>query len=67
MQTVQVVHKYGMTGVQGIAVDWIGRKLYFVNSAEKCLRVSELDGRFNKRLLTDIHEPRGITVYPQKG
>ncbi|NWR88915.1 LRP2 protein, partial [Furnarius figulus] len=61
---------------EGIAVDWVGRKLYWVDAYKDCLYVSELDGRFRKKLVdrcVDANNtfcfqyPRGIVVHPKYG
>uniref|UniRef100_A0A803W429 EGF-like domain-containing protein n=1 Tax=Ficedula albicollis TaxID=59894 RepID=A0A803W429_FICAL len=61
---------------EGIAVDWVGRKLYWVDAYRDCLYVSELDGRFRKKLLdrcVDANNtfcfqyPRAIVVHPKYG
>ncbi|XP_048809593.1 low-density lipoprotein receptor-related protein 2 isoform X5 [Lagopus muta] len=61
---------------EGIAVDWVGRKLYWVDAYKDCLYVSELDGRFRKKLVdrcVDINNtycfqhPRAIVVHPKYG
>lgn len=43
----------------GIAIDWIGRKLYMLNRQERSLRVCELDGRFCRTMIRDrIAQPK---------
>lgn len=52
----------------GMAVDWVGRKLYTLNRQDRSLRVCELDGRFCKTLIRDrIQQPKAIVVHPRKG
>lgn len=68
LQNVEEVHRHNVYGVEGIAVDWVGRKLYVLNRQERTLRVSELDGRYSKVLLSErFSQPRAIAVYPQMG
>ncbi|MED6276189.1 Low-density lipoprotein receptor- protein 2 [Characodon lateralis] len=66
----------GVLHGEGLAVDWIGRKLYWVDSFLDCLKVSELDGRFVKKLAehcVDVNNsycfenPRGIVLHPKYG
>ncbi|NWU34611.1 LRP2 protein, partial [Hylia prasina] len=61
---------------EGIAVDWVGRKLYWVDAYRDCLYVSELDGRFRKKLVdrcVDANNtfcfqyPRAVVVHPKYG
>lgn len=65
---LEEIHRHNVYGVEGISVDWIGRKLYYLNRQERTLRVSELDGRYSRILLQDrFTQPRAIAVYPAKG
>ncbi|CAG5865572.1 unnamed protein product [Menidia menidia] len=66
----------GVLHGEGLAVDWIARKLYWVDSFLDCLKVSELDGRFVRKLaelcVDDnntycFENPRGIVVHPKYG
>uniref|UniRef100_A0A0S7EG31 LRP2 n=1 Tax=Poeciliopsis prolifica TaxID=188132 RepID=A0A0S7EG31_9TELE len=66
----------GVLHGEGLAVDWIGRKLYWVDSFLDCLKVSELDGRFVKKVAEHcvdgnntycFENPRGIVLHPKYG
>ncbi len=50
-----------------MAVDWIGRKLYWLDRHTQHLSVSELDGRYKKVLKDQIDDPRAIAVHPGIG
>uniref|UniRef100_A0AC35G4G5 EGF-like domain-containing protein n=1 Tax=Panagrolaimus sp. PS1159 TaxID=55785 RepID=A0AC35G4G5_9BILA len=64
----EVVVRHNVFGTEGIAVDWIGRKLYMLNRQDRSLRVCELDGRFCKTLIRDrISQPKSIAIFPQQG
>ncbi|XP_041123031.1 low-density lipoprotein receptor-related protein 2 [Polyodon spathula] len=61
---------------EGLAIDWVGRKIYWVDSLKDALHVSELDGRFRKKLLSGcvgpnhtfcFENPRAIAVNPKLG
>ncbi|XP_041433100.1 low-density lipoprotein receptor-related protein 2 isoform X2 [Xenopus laevis] len=61
---------------EGLAVDWIGRKIYWLDSSKDCLYVADLDGRFRKKLIDRCIDanntfcfqyPRAIVVHPRKG
>ncbi|XP_024940882.1 low-density lipoprotein receptor-related protein 2 isoform X2 [Cephus cinctus] len=54
-------------GLEGIAVDWIGRKLYWLDRHSKHLEVAELDGTNRKTLLNGVIDPRAIVVHPGTG
>ncbi|GBP08672.1 Low-density lipoprotein receptor-related protein 2 [Eumeta japonica] len=63
----EVVIRHDSHGLEGIAVDWIGRKLYWLDRHSKHLDVSELDGTKRKTLKTSIADPRAIVVHPGTG
>eukprot|EP00088_Acartia_fossae_P013690 TRINITY_DN1723_c0_g1_i1.p1 TRINITY_DN1723_c0_g1~~TRINITY_DN1723_c0_g1_i1.p1 ORF type:complete len:1546 (-),score=413.53 TRINITY_DN1723_c0_g1_i1:1367-5629(-) len=54
-------------GLEGMAVDWTGRKLYWLDRHTQHLSVSELDGRYKKVLMENIDDPRAIAVHPGIG
>ena len=60
-----------LENADGVAVDWIGRNLYWTDSktqGESQISVSKLDGKYRKILLQkDIYKPRAIVVHPSKG
>uniref|UniRef100_A0A8B9LVB8 Low-density lipoprotein receptor-related protein 2 n=1 Tax=Astyanax mexicanus TaxID=7994 RepID=A0A8B9LVB8_ASTMX len=66
----------GILHGEGLAVDWVGRKLYWVDSFLDCMKVSELDGRFVRKLADHcvdannsycFQNPRAIVVHPKFG
>ncbi|CAB1328475.1 unnamed protein product, partial [Coregonus sp. 'balchen'] len=66
----------GVLHGEGLAVDWVGRKLYWVDSFLDCLKVSELDGRFAKKLAEHcvdtnntycFENPRALVLHPKYG
>lgn len=66
----------GVVHGEGLAVDWLARKLYWVDSFLDCLKVSELDGRFVKKLAEHcvdanntfcFENPRAIVLHPKYG
>ncbi|KAI6241467.1 EGF-like domain-containing protein [Aphelenchoides fujianensis] len=64
----ETIIRHNVFGTEGIAVDWVGRKLYLLNRQDRSLRVCELDGRFCRTLIRDrIQQPKAIVVHPQKG
>ncbi|KAK3706535.1 hypothetical protein QZH41_003271 [Actinostola sp. cb2023] len=62
----EVVLKIGIKSPEGIAVDWIGRNLYFSDQLLDQVFVSTLTGKFMKTILTNL-KPRGLVVYPMEG
>ena len=59
--------RHDANGLEGMAVDWVGRKLYWLDRHTQHLSVSELDGRYRRALKTDIDDPRAIAVHPGVG
>jgi low density lipoprotein receptor-related protein 5/6 len=66
--TVSVIVSTGLMAPDGLACDWIGRKLYWTDSEINRIEVSNLDGQMRKVLFRDgLDQPRAIALYPQKG
>lgn len=52
----------------GLAVDWIARNLYWMDSGRDVIEVSRLDGTSRKTIVDrDLDEPRAVALFPQKG
>ena len=50
--------------VEGIAVDWVGRKLYWTDSLASTIEVAGLRGQNRRKLVTkDLSKPRAIVVH----
>ena len=54
-------------GLEGISVDWVNDKLYWVDRHTQHMYVSELDGRHRKTIMTKIEDARAIAVHPGIG
>lgn len=66
--TYQVLHSATLQNPDGLAVDWIGRNLYWCDKGVDTIEVSRLDGRYRRVLIkTDLQEPRAITLDPHHG
>nr|XP_010969732.1 low-density lipoprotein receptor-related protein 2 isoform X1 [Camelus bactrianus] len=72
----ETVIKHNLPGTESLAVDWVTRKLYWVDSYLNCLSVSDLDGRYRRKLAEHCMDanntfcfdnPRGIALHPQYG
>uniref|UniRef100_A0A2C9KAN0 EGF-like domain-containing protein n=1 Tax=Biomphalaria glabrata TaxID=6526 RepID=A0A2C9KAN0_BIOGL len=64
----KVIIKDNVPSVEGISVDWIGRKLYWVDGRRSTIGVSEMNGTSQLTLLKEgIRRPRAISVHPFKG
>ncbi|XP_071809054.1 low-density lipoprotein receptor-related protein 4-like isoform X2 [Asterias amurensis] len=65
---VRSVITTGLESPGGIAVDWIGRKLYWTDSGTSRIEVSNLDGSQRSVLIwEDMEKPRAFAVHPEQG
>lgn len=56
--------------VEGLAYDWLGKNIYWVDSITNTLEVARYDGRHRKILIHDdglLDQPRGIALDPARG
>ncbi|XP_075155675.1 low-density lipoprotein receptor-related protein megalin [Haematobia irritans] len=65
--TREAVIRHDSHGLEGIAIDWVGRKLYWLDRHSKNLDVAELDGTKRKTLRSGVVDPRAIVVHPGIG
>ncbi|XP_013065627.2 low-density lipoprotein receptor-related protein 6-like [Biomphalaria glabrata] len=64
----KVVVSVGVDSPDGLACDWVGRKLYWTDSMTNRIEVSNLDGQHRKVLFWHhIDQPRAIALDPQNG
>ena len=57
-----------VVNVEGVAIDWIGRKMYWTTYKSGTIEVATLDGMFRKVLInTGLEYPRGMAVDPIAG
>lgn len=67
-RSYEILHSATLQNPDGLAVDWIGRNLYWCDKGLDTIEVSSLDGKYRKILLHDgLDEPRAIALYPEKG
>ncbi|XP_070199995.1 low-density lipoprotein receptor-related protein 4-like isoform X2 [Littorina saxatilis] len=65
METVVSKH---LATTDGLAVDWIARNLYWMDSGRDVIEVARLDGSSRKTIIDeDLDEPRAVALFPQKG
>lgn len=53
--------------VDGIAYDWESELIYFTDYLYERIEVCQKNGSNRRTLFTDLHNPRGIAVYPELG
>ncbi|XP_044525030.1 low-density lipoprotein receptor-related protein 2 [Gracilinanus agilis] len=52
----------------GIAVDWVGRHIYWSDASTNRIEVAKLDGRYRKWLIfTQLDQPAAVVVNPKLG
>lgn len=67
-RATESVVSHGIVSPDGLACDWIGRKIYWTDSETNRVEVSNLDGSFRKVLFwEDLDQPRAIAVDPLRG
>ena len=55
-------------GVEGLALDWAAKNLYYIDSRKGTLNVLSTINTENRRtLLSNLKRPRAIVVHPNKG
>ncbi|KAL1418891.1 hypothetical protein MTO96_025620 [Rhipicephalus appendiculatus] len=65
---VKDVVSFGLETLGGLAIDTIGRKLYWTDSGRSLIEVSELDGKHRHVLVwKDVDSPRAIVLHYEKG
>ncbi|CAD5111663.1 DgyrCDS948 [Dimorphilus gyrociliatus] len=64
--TSKVLHT-SVKNPDGIAVDWVGKNLYWADKQSKTIEVSDLEGRYRKVLLRNLGKPRAIVLHPKRG
>jgi len=64
----ETIVRHDAHGLEGLAVDWVGKKLYWIDRTSKHLDVAELDGRHRKTILGQrVYDPRALAVHPGIG
>jgi integrin beta 2 len=62
-----VVHS-SLTTAEGLAVDWIGGNLYWIQSSLDQIEVSRLNGSFRQTLIAGrMERPRALALEPREG
>ena len=65
---IEAIVEHGLGAVEGLAVDWIGLNIYWVESKFDQIEVANLQGKFRKTLIfKGIQSPRGIALDPHEG
>lgn len=63
-----VVVRSGLLGAGGIAVDWIGNNLYWIDSKLGHIEVAHINGSFRRTLIAGgMDHPRALALDPNEG
>ena len=49
---IKVLHNTTVKNPDGLAVDWVGRNLYWCDKKSDTIEVSQLDGKYRKVIVT---------------
>lgn len=59
------IHHHTLKNPDGLAVDWIGKNLYWCDKGFRAIEVSQLHGRYRRILIkSGLQEPRAIAIDP---
>lgn len=68
LSNIEVVVQTGLSTAEGLAVDWIGENLYWVESNLDQIEVAKLNGSYRRTLVAgEMESPRAIAVDPRDG
>lgn len=68
LTNIEVVVQTGLSTAEGLAVDWIGHNLYWVESNLDQIEVAKLNGSFRRTLVAgNMESPRAIALDPRRG
>jgi len=57
-----------LPATEGLAVDWIAERIYFVDSSRDHIEVADFDGNHRSILVAgDMDSPRALAVDPRYG
>lgn len=57
----------GLGSTEGIAIDWLAKNLYWVDSKKNTIAVANLDGKHTTTLVsTGVNKPRNLVVDPRE-
>ncbi|XP_055342132.1 low-density lipoprotein receptor-related protein 2-like [Paramacrobiotus metropolitanus] len=66
--SVEVIIRHQVNGLEGLAVDWVAKKIYWADRIVKELAVAEYNGTGRRSLLRHgLSEPRSVAVHPGVG
>lgn len=68
IRNIDVVVHSGLLTAEGLAVDWIGHNLYWVDSNLDQIEVAHINGSFRRTLIAgEMDSPRALALDPREG
>ncbi|KAK9892226.1 hypothetical protein WA026_019028 [Henosepilachna vigintioctopunctata] len=68
LSNIEIVVQNGLSTAEGLAVDWIGQNLYWVESNLDQIEVAKINGSYRRTLIAgDMESPRAIAVDSRDG
>lgn len=68
IRDIETVVAGGIGTTQGLAVDWVGQNIYWIESDLYQIEVAKLDGSLRTVLIAgNMSNPRAITLDPREG
>lgn len=62
------VVEFGLDYPEGMAVDWLGKNLYWADTGTNRIEVAKLDGQHRQVLVwKDLDSPRALALDPAQG
>lgn len=53
---------------EGLAIDWVSRNIYWTDSTKDTIEVANIETKLRRTLFdTQLVNPRGIAIHPQRG
>lgn len=68
IRNIDAVVQSGLLTAEGLAVDWIGHNLYWVDSNLDQIEVAQINGSFRRTLIAgEMDSPRALALDPREG
>ena len=65
---VETIIRYGLEYPEGMAVDWVSKNIYWVDTGSKRIEVARTDGSARRVIVwKDLQQPRALAIDPADG
>ena len=66
--SIETIIEFGITGPEGMAVDWVAHNIYWADSKTNRIEVARLDGSSRRVLVWEgLSHPKAIALDPPNG